>query len=324
MQISECKILIAGCGSIGKRHAQVLSELGVKDLTVFDPVEKQREELISLVPHAKPVSDYAQALAQKPDGVFILSPTRLHLAMAEQALEAGCHVFLEKPLSDSMAGVDRFCELVANSTRKVMVGFCFRYHDGVLRAKELLEKGDIGRIVSIRAMMGEHFPDIRPDYKSLYYAKQSGAFELIHDLDLAIWLSGQPVEKAFGVYGPFSDIGIEAPDTVELLLKFIGDTVATVHLDFFQTPRRRELELIGTEGTAKLSFGSWDEYTLSVFRRATNQTVCYTAPTQRNDMFRAEDLEFLKAITEDGQISCTVEEAVKSLKVVHDVTGGSL
>ncbi len=324
MQISDLKVLILGCGSIGKRHADVLSSIGIKNILVFDPVKAQADALIQQTPCARYVESYEKGLAEKPDAVFVLTPPALHISNACDALDAGCNVFLEKPLSDSMKGVDEFIKKVDESGKKVMVGFCFRFHDGVLKMKGLADEGAIGDIVSVRAMMGEHFPDVRPDYKTIYYAKHSGAFELIHDLDLAIWLTGSSVEKAYGVYGPFSDIGIEAPDTVELLMKLSGNKVATVHLDFFQTPRRRELELIGTKGTMKLSFGSWDEYDLTCFRRDTMKEEKFHAATKRNDMFAAEDLEFLNSIINDTKITCTVSEAAKSLSVVHEVTGGIL
>jgi len=185
--------------------------------------------------------------------------------MAIQAIKAGCHVFLEKPLSDTLEGVSELSKLADEAERKVMVGFCFRYHKGLLKARELLRSGRIGQLVSIRAMMGEHFPQVRSDYKSTYYAKYSGAFELVHDLDLVIWYANQKIKNVYGVYGTFSDIGIEAPDTVEMLIEFEGKCVATVHLDFFQKPRRRVIEFIGTNGVMTIEFASWDEYTLSIY-----------------------------------------------------------
>lgn len=315
---AECKVLLAGCGSIGRRHAQVLLDLGVKNMSACDPNPKQREAMREIAPHCRLFEDYADALSEKPDAVWILTPTSMHVPMAMQALREGCHVFIEKPLSNTSRGVEALKEFARQVHRKVMVGFCFRYHTALLEAKKLADKGAVGRLINIRALMGEHFPTVQPAYLSMYYAKYSGAFELVHDLDLAIWFADQPVKKVFGVHGAFSDIGIEAPDAVELLLEFEKRMMATVHLDFYQKPRRRQIELIGTEGVIVVEFASWDSATLSVYteeskwRHQSFQTV-------RNDMFLAENKEFLDAICGNGEITCTIDEALKSLRVVEQV-----
>jgi len=307
MQITQMRVLVAGCGSIGRRHIEVLRGLGVGDLAACDPSEVSREAVAQAVPGVRLYADYTEALAaEKPGAVFILTPTRLHIAMATQALEAGAHVFIEKPLANTPEGVAQLQALADARHLKIMVGFCFRYHEVLRRAKAMLDGGAIGRLVSVRAMMGEPFYLIHPDYMNLYYAKYSGAFELVHDLDLAIWFAGQEIESVQSVYGSFSDMGMESPDTVEMLLKFKDRCVANVHLDFFQTPRRRQIDLIGTGGVITVEFASWDEATLSVFTREAGQWHRETTPTRRNDMFAAEDGEFLACVTQDQPVRCTV------------------
>src|SRR5205085_7137903 len=135
-----------------------------------------------------------------------------------------------------------------------MVGLCFRYHKGLREVKQLLCDGAIGRLVSIRALMGEHLPDVRPDYRTLFSAQYSGAFDLMHDIDLALWFANQPVREVKAIYGSYSDMGIQAPDLVEILIDFEDRCLASVHLDFFQRPRRRQIELIGVAGVIAVEF----------------------------------------------------------------------
>ncbi len=98
MQMSDLRVLIAGCGSIGKRHAGVLRGLGLTNLSACDPSEESRSGLAALLPGIPLYRRYAEALAaEKPDAVFVLTPTRLHTAMAREALLAGCHVSLKSP-----------------------------------------------------------------------------------------------------------------------------------------------------------------------------------------------------------------------------------
>jgi predicted dehydrogenase len=310
------KILIAGCGSIGKRHVRVLTSLGVENIMVFDNNQEQVETLIKELSDVRFVSTFKKGL-EVADATFILTPTKLHIPMATEAVKAGCHVFIEKPLSVNMEGVKDLEGLAEKTGRKVMIGLCTRYHEGIIKAKQLLDSGKIGRLVSIRNMVGEHFPDVHPEYKSLYYAKYSGAFELMHDLDLAIWFAGQPVKNVFSVFGSFSDIDIEAPDVVEFLLGFQDRCTATVHLDFFQKPRRRIMELIGTKSDLIIDFTSWDEYTISLYNAEKKIWEAETFKSARDDMFRDEDREFLESIAYDKPIPCNIQEACKSLRVIE-------
>lgn len=312
----DLRTLVVGCGSIGKRHARVLRQIGVKTLYACDPVPGQVEAAARDARFDKVADSFEAGVALAPDVVFLCTPPALHVAQATQAITAGCHVFSEKPLSADLRGVDELADLVARAGRKFMVGLCFRYHRGLLKAREVQEAGRIGRIVSIRALMGEHLPDIRPDYRSLYLAKYNGAFELMHDIDLAIWYAGQDVRAVQGIYGGFSDIGIEAPDLVELLLEFPDRCVASVHLDFFQLPRRRQIELMGTRGTITVEFASWDECTISVYDAESRAWAVERLATDRDDMFRDEDREFLQAVASDRPVVCTLAEGRKSLRAV--------
>lgn len=320
MQITDLKILIAGCGSIGKRHGQVLWEMGVHNMTACDPSEQQRVSIKNLLPGISVTTDYEAALkAEKYDAVFILTPTAMHLDMAAKALEAGCHVFIEKPLASTQNGVQELKEIAEKKGLCIMVGFCFRYHEVLCKAKELLDEGLIGRLVNIRAFMGEPFAEIQPNYMNMYYSKYSGAFELVHDLDLAIWFANQEIEDVKAVYGSFSDMGMESPDSIEMLLKFKNRLAANVHLDFYHHPRQRQIELMGVDGTITVEFASWDKATLSWYNTDTRKWNVCEYQTARNDMFRDEDLEFLRAITEGREITCTVDEALKSLRVVEQI-----
>src|SRR5690606_32917916 len=149
-----------------------------------------------------------------------------------------------------------------------------------------------------------------------FSAKQGGAFDLMHDIDLAIWYAARPIRSVCGLYGTYSDIGIEAPDLVEILIEFEDRCLASVHLDFFQRPRRRQMELICTEGVVLVEFARWDHCTLSVYEARTRSWQTEEMATDRDDMFRAEDREFLEAVAEDRPVRCGIEEARESVAVV--------
>ena len=313
----DVSVLIAGCGSIGKRHARVLHGLGVQDIRACDPVASQRESLLVQVPSVTLYDSYEAGLRDHPATVLIGTPPQIHIPMAVQAIHAGCHVLTEKPLSDTSEGIDELAVLADEKNKKVMVASCFRYHDGLVKAKTYLEEGRVGRLVSMRFLMGEHLPDMRPDYLTLFSTKHGGAFDLSHEVDLAVWYADQPVRKVYALSATYADIGFEAPDVAEILIDFEDRCLAGIHLDFFQRPRRRQTELICTGGVIIVEFAHWDRCTVSLYDAGRRVWEIEEMDTQRDDMFRAEDKEFLQAVAEDRPIRCTIAEGRKSVEVIE-------
>ena len=310
-------VLIAGCGSIGRRHARVLNGLGVADLRACDPLDSQRAALAAEVGTVRLYASYEDALTAKPDAVIVCTPPLLHVAMIEAALAAGCHVLCEKPLAVETAGLAALESLAAASSKKTMVALCFRYHEALLRAKRYLDEGRIGRLVSVRTSVGEYLPAARPDYRDLFSARYLGAFDLIHEIDLALWYADQPVRRVACAGGTYSEIGIQAPDVAEIALDFADRCCGAIHLDFFQRPRRRQTELLGTEGVITVEFARWEASTVSIYEAARDAWSQEEMRMERDDMFRAEDREFLEAITTDGEIRCTLAEGRKSVEVLE-------
>ena len=310
----ELSVLIAGCGSIGKRHARVLHGLGVTDLRACDPTAEQGQRLAQET-SARMYSSYEAALADQPDTVFICTPPQLHVAMANQALAAGAHVFCEKPLSYSSAGLDELAAHARRAGRQVAVGYCYRHHDGLRKAKTLLESGRLGRLVSVRCLLGEYFPAARPDYQSMYMSKYGGAYELIHGVDLAVWFAASPVQKVRCIAGTCSDIGIEAPDLAEITVSFENRCLASIHLDLFQVARRFQTELICTAGIILVDFSRWDQCRLSVYAQGawSEEEIA----TDRDDMFRAEDGAFLAAAVSGAPVECGIDQARLAGEIVE-------
>ena len=143
MAIKEKKIFIAGCGSIGKRHTECLHDIGVECFVFFDPEYEKAAELSGIY-NGEIALSYEEGLKSDADCVYILSPTRLHIEQARKALEHGKHVFIEKPISDSIDGIDEVLALASKRGLVVEVGFCFRFHDGIRELKSvfLMEKSE--------------------------------------------------------------------------------------------------------------------------------------------------------------------------------------
>ena len=309
-------VLVAGCGSIGKRHARVLRSLGVRDIRVCDPDTEQRGALVGEGPVSREYAVFESALQDDPDTVLICTPPELHIPMAIQALNSGAHVLSEKPLSDSLDLVKELDTTIERTGKVFAVAYCFRHHEGLTLAKKHLQEGKIGRLVSLRLRMGEHLPEVRPDFKKLFTLTRGGAFDLTHEIDLACWFADQPVTEVHSLHEACSDLGFTAPDLVELIIRFGERCIASVHLDLFSLPRARVTELMGTTGTITVEFARWDRCTVSVYEQSSGNWEREELTTERDEMFRREDREFLQAVASGTPVSCPLSEAVKSQKII--------
>ena len=308
--------LVVGFGSIGRRHTRILKELGLTDISVCDPSPEMRARARDEFSIAETYEGLDEGLAARPDTVFICSPTALHVEQAVQAVQTGADVFTEKPLSISMDRVDELDALARELRRIVMVGHCFRFHEGLRKAKAWLDTGRIGRLVSIRALVGEYIPDVMPNYRNMYISQYSGVYELMHDIDLALWFAGQPPVRVFGIDGSFSDVGMKSPDMAELLIEFQDRLVASVHLDFFERARHRRTELLGTEGTIVVEFAKWDECHLSLYEASSGSWHHEELKTDRDDMFREEDGAFLRAVVDRSAVPVDIAAGRLAVEVM--------
>lgn len=288
--------LVVGFGSIGRRHARVLKEIGLSDIRVCEVSSDARRAACEDFGIPSTCETLEQGLADKPDTVFLCSPTALHISQAITAIEAGADVFTEKPLSTDLEGIEALSHLARERGRVVMVGHCFRFHDGLLRAKKMLEEGRIGRLVSARCAVGEYIPEVMPNYRNMYISQYSGVYELMHDIDLALWYADRKPASVIAIDGTFGDAEMKSPDLVEMAIRFEDRCVASIHLDFVQRARHRLTELLGTDGTIRIEFAKWDECTVSLYEASARQWTHQVIRTDRDDMFRDENRAFLSAV----------------------------
>ena len=311
------KIMIAGLGSIGRRHLQNLLRLGERDILLFRTGKSTLpdDDLAGF-----PVeSDLAAALAQRPEAVIVANPTSLHLDVAIPAAEAGCHLFIEKPVSHSWAGIDDLRDAVQRGGGKVVVGFQFRLHPSLQEMRRMLREGEIGRPISARWHWGEYLPDWHPweDYHVSYAARSDlgGGVVLTqcHGFDYFRWLLGE-VAAVWAMTGNLGGLDLEVEDTAEVGLRFVQGSVGTVHLDYYQRPPLHRIEIIGSEGT--IIWDSWDE---AVHVRSADLETKESKPVpptfERNDMFLEEMRQFLSVIAGESEPVCSLSDGIAALEI---------
>jgi len=311
------KILIAGLGSIGRRHLKNLLALGESDILLYRtyhstlPDDELKEFPVE--------QDISAALTHKPDAVVISNPTSMHLDIAIPAAEAGCFIFLEKPISHSLAGINELQAALQRGGSQVFVGFQFRFHPGLQLVKRLLSDGSIGRPISARAHWGEYLPHWHPweDYRRGYSARSDLGggvlLTLCHPFDYLRWLFGE-VDSLWAFTGKLGDLDLEVEDTAEVGLRFTSGILGSLHLDYTQRPPAHYLELIGTNGTIR-----WDNDTGTVkqYRGADDRWQTFPTPEnfERNDLFLSQMGHFLDIVNGVAEPLCTLDDGIRALQL---------
>jgi predicted dehydrogenase len=315
------KILIAGYGSIGRRHFRNLLNIGIDDILFYSSQKSiiEKEEISGYIIE----TDLEKALAHKPDAVIVSNPTSLHLEVAIPAAKADCHLLIEKPLSHNMERLDEFRKIIDETGKKVLMGFQFRYHPGLRQIKELLTERKIGKPLSVRVHWGEYLPDWHPweNYRDGYSARADLGGGVIlticHPLDYLRWLLGE-INGVQAFLGYDGELGlIEVEDIAEINLKFENGVIGSVHLNYNQRPPVHDLEIIGSEGTI---YWNGLDGSLKVFLAVTGKWNEYFLDEnfERNDLFLEEMQHFLDIIRTERAPSCSLDDGIMIQKIIHD------
>lgn len=315
------RFLIVGLGSIGRRHLRNLVSLGQSDIILL---RSQANYLPD--DELKPfpvVTDMDAALQCKPDAVIVSNPTALHLKAAIPAAKAGCHLLLEKPISHSLQEIDELQSAVKSGGGSVLVGFQFRFHPSLIKIKEILSQGQVGRALSCRSHWGEYLPGWHPqeDYRKGYSARQDlgggVVLTLCHPLDYLHWLFGQVAELA-SITGKLSDLEIEVEDTAEIILNFRNGLFGSLHLDYIQQPPSHTLEIIGTDGSIRWNYS---DGMLHHYLNEAKQWKQYPLEEgfSRNDLFLEEMRHFIACVAGSQQPVCTLEDGVYAQRLIEAV-----
>lgn len=325
------KLLIAGLGSIGRRHFRNLIALGETDLVLL---RTRKATLPDDELAGYPVeTDTHEALQKhRPNAVVVANPTALHLDVAIPAAEAGCHILLEKPVSHSLDGLDILQKAAEQSGSKILVGFQFRYHPTLNKARELIQAGMLGQLLTVHAHWGEYLPNWHPweDYRQSYAARADlggGVIgTLTHPLDYLRYLLGE-IDALWSFNGHISPLELDVEDAAEIGLKFASGALGGVHVNYLQRPPVHRLEIVGTHGTLRWSnadgtlhfyqmpapFGSYSDAPPA----PVIETFTLPEGFERNDLFLAQTRHFLGIVRGEEEPVCTLEDGIRIQKLVQ-------
>ncbi len=245
------RIGVVGVGGMGRAHCNTLPKVANCEFVGVADLRLEAAEEIASQHDAVAFDDYRK-LFEQVDGVVVATPPSTHRAVTVAAAEMGVHVFCEKPLSLDMADADAMIEATDAAGVVLMVGMVLRFYPVHTLARQLVDDGEIGRVLYIEGDYTNAYrgPRERP---SSWYGTVGGYLENgIHKVDLVNWFGGtaQTVTAEVGSYSGHEDW----EDYALTLLRYDADTVGILRWGPFMGARgTNETTIDGSEGSLRLS-----------------------------------------------------------------------
>ncbi len=236
-------IAVVGCGYWGKNLVRVFAELGA--LAALVDAHRLTVEALAAKHGGRAMSLEAALADPTIDAVAIAAPAALHYSLAKQALKAGKHVFVEKPLALEVAEAQELCELAERLDRRLMVGHLLQYHSAFLKLKELVREGRLGRLqylYSNRLNLGK----IRREEDILWSFAP-------HDLSMILSLVGSEPVGVTAVGGYYLHHAIA--DVTTTTLSFAGGERAHVFVSWLHPFKEQKLVIVGSDAMAVFDDG---------------------------------------------------------------------
>lgn len=284
--MSRLRFLVIGCGSIGQRHIKNLKSLGITELDIFD----SNKQLLDHVKRKFNVNALHSLNFNNVDCTLVCTPPSSHVQLAKHVLKKGSHVFIEKPLSNSLTGLNDISKLAKDNSLQVFVGYVFRFDTGLKKVKELLIKNSIGNILSFDAYEGWYLPKWRPwqDHTKSYTASEKLGGGIIldgsHELNYLQWLGGK-VHQVFSYYSKVPKLKTKTEGIAEILLSFRSKAIGRIHLDFVNPKYSRHCEIIGDKGSIRWNF---DKKTVEVQKSTQTNYKVIKYGKDNNEMYLSE------------------------------------
>lgn len=311
---------IIGAGRIGKVHCESIGRY-VKDAVVAcvaDPfMNAETEKTVKALGAEKVTKDYREILADKSiDAVLICSSTDTHAKISIEAIEAGKHVFCEKPVDHDVDKILEVKAAFAKSNVKYQVGFNRRFDHNFEAVRDAIASGKIGHLDVLKICSRD------PGAPPVEYIKVSGGIFLdmtIHDFDMVRFLSGDEVESVYAVGGVTVDKAIgEAGDidTAIITMKLKGGTLAVI-----DNCRRatygydQRAEAFGALGQVAIANDCKSSAVISDANGVTAEKPLYFFLERYMQAYVKEITEFVDCIVNDKPVSVGIEDGLQAVAI---------
>ncbi len=315
MAARELRIGIVGCGHAARVHLDRLRQIpGVCIVGTADPDQAAALALSAKAgPDIPSFTDHLELIrATKPEALAIFTPHLAHYHPAMDALRAGCHIFIEKPLSTNPQEAADIVNLARGRQRKVGVGHQFRLLPSLAATKARIAEGAIGPIRLVTATLAQPWLTMHSgaEHSWRFDPKVAGGGILAdsgdHLLDALLWSTGQSAHEVAAIQSRL-DSGLDV--VTAAAIRLADGTPATLALSGVTDGSRFELEYYGERGRLRV-----DEHT---FEEAIDGRPARTVPL--GEPVETIDGNFVAAIVEDRPLCCPGEAALDTVRLLEAI-----
>ena len=316
------KLCLVGAGSIGRRHLRLLAEREDVALCVVELNEQCKAAVSQEFPQM-PFFDSMEAAITDGgcEAVIIATPHKTHAPLAIKALELGAHVFVEKPMSDSLEDCVDLLNAAKKSDKVVSVGFMFRFDPFVQKVKEIIDSGRIGKILHYSSRFATYNTLRCSVTRHQEHTPYSLVMDCIHDSDLIYHFTGRIPDYAYSVAYKAGDLPLSSPQNfIDTVYRYEDKSMgAHIHFNYEQHPQIHDLQIVGDKGYILGDFMSAD---VTVGDRETMDTEVFSSTRSNinndfNNVYRTQWNEFLRAIRGERKPENPPEQAIVSSLLMH-------
>jgi len=317
------KVAIIGiCGAVARHHAMACEQLGIELAYVVDINPAVAE--IAKEYNSKPLADYRKLLNKSLDFVIVALPPYLHPQVCSDFLERDINVFCEKPIAANFKDAQELANVVRESNAKFMIGFLWRFHPAIIKLREVIQNGDLGKVCIVNVKDSHSVPDTKWRKEK----KHGGGVTLvlaIHELDLVPWMLSKKPLQVFATGGNlFYGSGSETEDSIRALMELEGQ--ASFYLDsnwWSHDESIWELEFVGSKGraiienphTRPLTKDSSGDSLKLVIKGGIEEVIKFS-PT---DCFVEEIKCFSKSVENNTEPPITIEDGLQSMQLTEKI-----
>lgn len=313
------RVGVIGTGVMGRNHARVLHEL--PDVELAGVADSNFDAACSVADvHATRGYGSLKELLEKerPDAVTIAVPTENHHAAVMEALAAGCHVLVEKPIAATLAQADELVAAARSAGRVLAVGHIERYNPAVLELKRRLDAGQLGRVYQFDAQRLGPFPQRIRDVGVVIDLAT-------HDLDLMRFLTGSEIVRVYAETR--RKVHTTREDMVSGLLRLADGSVGLLQINWLTPTKIRQLTVTGERGmfradyltqdlffheNAEAADHNWEQITML---RGVSEGSMVKYAIQKREPLQSELEAFVKAVRGEPASIVSGEDGSEALRL---------